>query len=173
MRRKSYWVNVFRTSHHWWTLLPSPPTYYRTRCDLFRTSPDYCRHKTSDVSSCLWSIGIITRQHRMGHMHGRNMYQSKRRKVKEYFCDYFIVLLSFESGSVMWKILRWYVAWYVASTHHELRHCWGCLQRHPITPQGQISVEEQRLAQLSGNVTRFTTYKDVVCQSLIGCGAWL
>jgi hypothetical protein len=39
--------------------------------------------------------------------------------------------------------------------------CQGCLQRHPTTPRGQISVDEQRLARLSGNAAHFVTRSQV------------
>jgi hypothetical protein len=109
----------------------------------------------------------------MQHVHVRSMYQSRCKKAKESRCDSLTILLSFESWSVMGKISKRYVARYVASMHHEWRHCWGCLQRHPITPQGQISVDEQRLARLSRNATRVAAYRNVVCQSSISYKAWL
>jgi len=56
----------------------------------------------------------------MGHVHVGSMYRSKRKEAKESLCDSFIVLLSFESESVMG--LRQYVARYTTSTHHEWRH---------------------------------------------------
>jgi len=70
----------------------------------------------------------------MGHVHIGSMYRLKRKEAKESLCDSLIVLLSFESGSVMGKISKQYVAQYVTSTHHEWKHCQGCLQRHPTTP---------------------------------------
>ncbi len=70
-------------------------------------------------------------------------------------CDFFIVMLSFESRSVMGKISRRYVAQYATSTHHKWRHYRGYLQRHPIILQGQINVDEQRLVRLSENVVCF------------------
>jgi hypothetical protein len=99
------------------------------------------------------------------------MYQSKRKEAKESLCDYLIVLLSFESENVMGKISRRYVVGYATSTHHEWRHYQKCLQRHPTTPRGQFSIDKQRLARLSENVARFSAYKNVACQSLIGCKA--
>ncbi len=74
--------------------------------------------------------------------------------------------------NLFFALLR-YVAWYVASTHHEWRHYWGCLQQHPTTPWGQISVDKQRLARLFGNVARIVACRNATCQSLIGYGAWL
>jgi len=53
-----------------------------------------------------------------------------------------IILLSFESESVMGKILRRHVAPYTTLTHHEWRHYQGCLQRHLTTLRGQISVDK-------------------------------
>ncbi len=82
----------------------------------------------------------------MGHMHAGSMYRSRRKKAKESLCDFLTILFSFESRSVMGKILRRYVTQYVASTHHKWRHCQGCLQQHPTTLQSQISVDEQRFA---------------------------
>jgi hypothetical protein len=64
----------------------------------------------------------------MGHVHATSMYRSKRKKAKEFICDILIVLLSFESESVMGKISRRYVARYTSLTHHEWRHYRGCLQ---------------------------------------------
>jgi hypothetical protein len=166
-RRKSYWANVFCTSYCWWTLLLLPLTYYHTRRDLFRTSPDCWRHRASNISSYLWNIGITTWWHRMGHVHVGNMYRSRRKEAKEFLCDSFNILLSFESKNVMGKILRRYVTQYTTSTHHEWRHYRRCLQRHPTTPRGQISVDEQKLAWLSKNAAHFVIWKNVVCQSAI------
>jgi hypothetical protein len=160
MRRKSYWANVFRTSYCWWMLLLPPPTYYRIGRDLFRTSPNYWRHRTFDISSYLWSIGITIGRRRMGHVHAGNMYWSRRKEAKESLCDSLTIMLSFESG-------------YAALTHHEWKHCWGCLQRHPTIPRGQIRVDKQRLARLSRNAARFAACKNATCQSSIGYGAWL
>ncbi len=126
-RRKSCWANVFRTSHCWWTLLPPPLTYCHTRCDLFWTSVDYWRQITSNVSSYLQNTGITAGWHRMGHVHAESMYRSKCKEVKKSLCDSLIILFSFESESIMGKILRRYVARYAASMHHEWRHCQGCL----------------------------------------------
>ncbi len=177
VRRNNCWANVFHTSRYWWMLLPLPPAYCRTRHDLFRTSPDCWWHRAFDVSSYLRSTGITTRQHRMGHMHAGNMYRSRGKEAKESFCDYLTILLSFESESVMGKILRRYVARYTTSTHLKWRHHRGCLQQHPTTPWGQINVDEQRLTRLFGNAACyaacFITCKNVTCQSSIGCEAWL
>jgi len=63
----------------------------------------------------------------MGHVHARSMYRSRRKKAKEYLRDSLTIMLSFESESVMGKILKRYVAQYAASTHHEWRHCRRCL----------------------------------------------
>jgi hypothetical protein len=52
---------------------------------------------------------ITTRQRRMGHMHEGSMYRSRRKEAKESLCDSLTIMLSFESGSVMGKILRRYV----------------------------------------------------------------
>jgi hypothetical protein len=46
----------------------------------------------------------------MGHVHARSMYGSRCKEVEESLCDSLTVLLSFESGGVMGKILRRYVA---------------------------------------------------------------
>jgi hypothetical protein len=145
-----------------------PPTYCHIGRNLFRTSPDCWRHKAFDVSSCLQNTRIIAGWRRMGHVHAGSMYWSRCKEAKESLCDSFIVLLSFESGSVMGKISRWYVARYLASTHHEWRQCRWCLERHPITPRGQISINKQRFAQLFRNVVRFVAYKNVACESSIG-----
>ncbi len=125
--------------------------------------PNCWRHKTSNISSCLQSIGITTGWRRMGHVHARSMYRSRRKEAKESLCDSLTILLSFESGSVMGKILRRYVARYAASTHHKWRHYRRCLQRYPITARGQISLDEQRLAWLSRNAARFAACKNVAC----------
>jgi hypothetical protein len=109
----------------------------------------------------------------MGHVHARSMYRSRRKEAKESLCDSLTILLSFKFEGVMGKILRWYVAQYVTLTHHEWKHCRGCLQRHPTTPQGQISIDEQKFARLFENVASFATCRNVACQSLIGYGAWL
>jgi len=42
----------------------------------------------------------------MGHVHVGSMYQSRRKEAKESLCDSFTILFSFESGSVMGKILK-------------------------------------------------------------------
>jgi hypothetical protein len=42
----------------------------------------------------------------MGHVHVGNMYRSKHKEAKESLCDSLTILLSFESESVMGKILR-------------------------------------------------------------------
>jgi hypothetical protein len=104
----------------------------------------------------------------MGHMDARNMYRSRRKEAKESLCDSLIVLLSFESESVMGKILKQYVARYTALTHHEWRHYLKCLQRHPTTSRSQINIDEQRLARLFGNAAYFATCRNVTCQSSIG-----
>jgi hypothetical protein len=140
---------------------------------LFRTSPNCWRHRASDVSSYLRSIRIIPGRRKMGHVHAGNMYRSTHKEAKEFLCDSLTILLSFESKSVMGKILRQYVARYVTSTHHEWRHRWRWLQWHPIIPRGQIKVDEQRLARLFENAARFVALKNAACQSSIGYGTWL
>jgi hypothetical protein len=107
----------------------------------------------------------------MGHVHAGNMYRSRCKEAKESLCDSLIVLLSFESGSVMGKILRRYVARYATLTHHKWRQCRGCLQQCPTTLRGQINIDEQKLARLFGNVVRFAACRNVVCEFSIGCEA--
>jgi hypothetical protein len=46
----------------------------------------------------------------MGHLHVGSMYRSRCKEAKESLCDSLIVLISLESGSVMGKISRRYVA---------------------------------------------------------------
>jgi hypothetical protein len=150
-------------------LLPPPPTYCRTELDLFQTSLDYWRHRTSDVLS-LQNIRIITRQCRMEHMHVRSMYQSRCKEAKESLCDSFTILLSFESRSVMGKISKWYVAQFVALTHHEWRHYQDAYNN---------SLLEAKLALTNKSLHNFLkmsfalSLAKMLCQSSIGYKAWL